>query len=196
MEAMLDLVSARGYEAVSVGEVVARAGGDTAEFESLFSSKQDCAVAVLEEVAKENLREVRGAFDSQPSWPDSLRAAAYAHAGWIAANPAKLRFTLLEMVWASELTSAVRDNLFAEYIAMVDAGREVAPDPDAVPAQAAQSAVGAIAQVVAKNFASADDLFALVPEMMYLAVRPYLGEETARRELTTPRPAAQSRADL
>lgn len=190
MEAMLDIVFERGYEAVTIEEIAERAGGSRADFELCFPSKLACGVAILEELAESNRRAVRGAFDREPRWPDSLRAAAYAHLRWILDNPKKMRFGLLEMLWASELTSALRDDLFRAYIEMVDAGREVAPDPDSVPAYTAEGVVGSITQVVVRHLGEADapDLPALVPEMMYLAVKPYLGEEAARRELAIPPP--------
>jgi len=190
MEAMVALASERGYDAVEVADVAERAGGSLAEFESLFPSKLACAVAILEGIAESNLRAVRGAFDGEPAWPDSLRAAAYAHADWILANPEKMRFGLLETVWASELTGALRDHLFGQYVAMVDAGREAADDPDSIPASAALGVVGSITEVITRRLGEKQsrELIDLVPEMMYLAVRPYLGEEAARRELTIPRP--------
>ena len=151
MEAMLDLVFERGYDGVTVEEVADRAGGDLAEFQQFFPTKQACAVAVLEDLAENNLRTVRGAFDREERWPDSLRAAAYAHVRWILDNPKKMHFGLLETLWAGDMTSALRDNLFRAYIEMVDAGREVAPDPEAVPAYTAEGAVGSITQVVVRN---------------------------------------------
>jgi AcrR family transcriptional regulator len=189
MEAMVALSSERGYDAVSVADVAERAGGSVAGFENYFPSKLACTVAILEEIATSNLRAVRGAFDAEPAWPDSLRAAAYAHAEWILANPEKMRFGLLETVWASELTGALRDSLFGAYIAMIDAGREVAPDPDSIPAFTAEGVVGSITEVITRRLGQGKraELVELVPEMMYLAVRPYLGEEAARRELTAPR---------
>lgn len=195
MEAMLDLVFEHGYDGVTVEEIADRAGGDVADFEQHFPGKQGCAVAVLEGIAEDNLRAVRGAFDREPRWPDSLRAAAHAHARWILENPKKMRFGLLETLWAGEMTSALRDSLFRAYIEMVDAGREAAPDPDAIPAYTAEGVVGSITQVVVRNMGRADggDLLSQVPEMMYLAVRPYLGEEVARRELTLPPPEAGRR---
>lgn len=187
---MLDLVFEHGYDGVAVEEITARAGGDLADFEQHFSGKQGCAVAVLEELAENNLRAVRGAFDRGGRWPDSLRAAAYAHVDWILENPKKMRFGLLETLWAGEMTSALRDNLFRSYVEMIDAGREVSPDPAAIPAYTAEGAVGSITQVVVRNMGkpAGGDLLSQVPEMMYLAVRPYLGEEVARRELTLPPP--------
>lgn len=194
----MELASERGYDDVSVAEVAARAGGSAADFESHFASKLACAVAILEGIAESNLRAVRGAFDAEPSWPDSLRAAAYAHAEWILANPEKMRFGLLETLWASELTGALRDSLFGEYVAMIDAGREVAPDPGSIPAFAAEGAVGSITEVITRRLGHGrlEEMLKLVPEMMYLAVRPYLGEDAARRELTMPRPRSRSTVDL
>ena len=186
MQAMVDLSYERGYEAFDIEEIAARAGGSRAGFEALFPSKQACAVAALEELAESNLRAVQGAFRSRPTWPDSLRAAAYAHVDWILDNPKKMRFGVLETLWAGELASALREHLFGSYVAMIDAGREVAPDPEAIPAYTAEGVVGAITQVVVKNVSGRgqQDLASLVPEMMYLAVRPYLGEEVAKAELT------------
>ncbi|HET7507109.1 MAG TPA: TetR/AcrR family transcriptional regulator [Solirubrobacterales bacterium] len=187
---MLDLVYEQGYDAVGLDQIAARAGGGVADFEAHFATKQGCAVAVLEELAENNLCAVRGAFDREERWPDTLRAAAYAHVRWILDNPKKMRFGLLETLWAGEMTSALRDHLFGAYIEMVDAGREVAPDPAAVPAYTAEGVVGAITQVVVKYMGKPDggDLASQVPEMMYLAVRPYLGEEEARKELAIPPP--------
>jgi len=190
-EAIVDLAFEHGYEQIAVAEIAARAGGDEADFETHFGSKQECAVAALEEMIASNKRAVRTAFESEDRWPDSLRAAAYAQARWIVENPRKTRFGMLETLWASELTGALRDQLFGEYVAMVDAGRAVAPDPDSVPELTAESVIGSVAQATTR-FSEAigeRDPIAAVPEMMYLAVRPYLGEEAARRELTIPPPS-------
>jgi hypothetical protein len=151
-------------------------------------------VGKLEGLIADNQRIVRAAFESEERWPDSLRAGAYAQARWIADHPEEVRFMMLETLWASELAGALRDQFLAEYTAMIDAGRAVAPDPAAVPPMAAESVIGAIIQVLGRYSSGQDgerpDPVAAVPEMMYLAVRPYLGEEAARRELTMPVPTS------
>lgn len=199
MEAMLDLVFEHGYDGVTVEAIAAGAGGDVGDFERHFPGKRECSVAILEELAENNARVVRDAFEREPSWPDSLRAAAYAHVRWLLDNPKKVRFGLIEVQLAGETPTALRDNLFRAYIEMVDAGREVAPDPEAIPASTAEGVVGAITQVVVRNLGKPEeaDPFSQVPEMMYLAVKPYLGEEAARRELTIPPPESRRpQADL
>ena len=72
-EALVDLTFERGYEALTVAEIVARAEGSEAGFEAHFASKQECAVAALEAMIADNQRTVKGAFESEPRWPDSLR---------------------------------------------------------------------------------------------------------------------------
>ncbi|HWJ43015.1 MAG TPA: TetR/AcrR family transcriptional regulator [Solirubrobacterales bacterium] len=192
MEAMVDLACERGYDAVALADIAGRAGGGMAELEAVFPTEVACAVAVLEGIAESNLRVLRRAFAGEPAWPDSLRAAAYAHAEWIVENPRKMHFGLLETVWASELTAALRDHLFAEYVAMIDAGRGAAQDPGSIPAHTAEGVVGSITVVIARRLGQerGGELVDLVPEMMYLAVRPYLGEEAARHELTLSPPQA------
>jgi hypothetical protein len=191
-DALVELAFDGDYETVTVEQIVAHAEGTRDEFEGAFESKQACAIAALSEIAEDNLRTIRKAFESEERWPDSLRTGAYAQARWIAENPSRVRFLMFETLWASELTGALRDQFLGEYTAMIDAGRDLAPDPGSVPPLAAVSVIGAITQTIARysNETLEGDPIAAVPEMMYLAVRPYLGEEAARRELTIPPPTA------
>jgi hypothetical protein len=184
-EALIELAFDSDYETVTVEQIVAVAKGTRDEFERIFGSKQACAIAAVSEITEDNLRVVQKAFESEEGWPDSLRTGAYAQARWVAENPKRVRFLMFETLWASELTGALRDQFLAGYTAMIDAGRGVAPDPESVPPLAAVSVIGAITQTIARysNETLEGDPIAAVPEMMYLAVRPYLGEEAARREL-------------
>ncbi|TMK57347.1 MAG: TetR/AcrR family transcriptional regulator [Actinobacteria bacterium] len=190
MQAMVDLAFERDYEEVTIEEIAARAGGTVEDFEAAFGSKEDCALTLVEEGWVENMRLVRGAFDAEERWPDSLRAAAYAHARWLVENPRLAHFGINELLRAGEKANVLREQIINSYLEMVEAGREFAEAPDSVPASTAESVVGAIAGLMARNSERSEprDPVAAVPEMMYLAVRPYLGEEAARRELTIPPP--------
>jgi AcrR family transcriptional regulator len=190
MKAIVDLTIDKGFENVTVEMVVERAGGSVADFEAVFSSMEDCAMTVFAEEAAENMRQVREAYDREAQWPDSLRAAAYAHARWIAENPKLTRFGTLELLWTSETASALRDRIIGGYVAMVDAGREVAENPESIPTLTAESIAGSIKELMARNSDKIEerDPGSAVPVIMYLAVRPYLGEAAAQRELTIPPP--------
>jgi AcrR family transcriptional regulator len=195
MRAMLDLTYERGYDAVSVEDIVERAGATRRDFSAIFASKEYCAVAVLDELANDSLQMVQAAYDREAQWPDSLRAAAHAMARWIVENPKGVRFGMVDMLWAGELAKATRDSFFRHYSRMVDGGRAVAKDPESIPPFTAEGTIGSISEMLARRVqrGQADNPYDFIPELMYLAVLPYLGEEAARRELTMPAPEQATR---
>jgi AcrR family transcriptional regulator len=196
MDAMLDLAFEQGYEAVSVEQIAERAGARQEDFSGIFASKEDCAIAILEDLANDSLRTVREAYDGQAQWPDSLRAAAYAKARWMVENPKWVRFGMVEMQWASEMTKAIRDSFYRHYSGLIDGGRAVANDPESVPAFTAEGTIGSITGMLSRRLqrGQIDNPYEFVPELMYLAVLPYLGEAAARRELTMPAPEPVARS--
>jgi AcrR family transcriptional regulator len=188
-EAMLDLVCSQGYDDTTVNAVVERAGATGSEFDRLFGSKEECAIAVFDRFMEDFNRDVERAFESEPSWPDNLRAAAYAAARYQEDHPRELRFGAIGMLWASELAQTRRELAFQNFISMVDAGRALAPHPDLVPQHAAERVIGSIAKMITKRAQRGRvSPQKFVPELMYLAVLPYLGPEAAARELTMPPP--------
>jgi AcrR family transcriptional regulator len=189
LEAMLDLVAARGYDECTVASVCERAGATRSEFDRLFGSKEECAVAVFDRFMEDFNRDVESAFEAEPVWPDSLRAAAYAAARYQEEHPRELKFGALGMLWASELMQTRRELAFRNFIRMVDAGRALAPDPDLVEDATAERVIGSIAGMITRRTQEGPvSPRKFVPELMFLAVLPYLGEEVAARELVIPPP--------
>jgi AcrR family transcriptional regulator len=190
-EAMLELVYSQGYEATSVEEVLERGNASREEFDRLFASKEECAIAVFDHFMGDFEREIGAAYEAEEGWPDSLRAAAYAVAAWMLENPRGMRFGTVEMLWVSELAQARREAGFQTFIGMIDAGRDRALDPDSIPPYTAETIIGSVAEILTKRLQGGEfDPYALVPELMYLAVLPYLGAEAAARELAMPAPPA------
>jgi AcrR family transcriptional regulator len=191
MQAMLELAYRDGYPAVTIEGMLEEAGVSREDFDANFESKEDCAVAVLTELASSNLRSARAAYDREERWPDSLRSAAYATAEWMVANPAKVRFGAVDMLMAGEMTKAVREEFLHRLGLMIDGGRAVAENPEDVPASTPEAIIGTIVEMVGRRVQQGGGLgnpAEFVPEIMYLAVLPYLGEDAARRELEIPPP--------
>jgi AcrR family transcriptional regulator len=189
--AIVDVIIERGYEAARVEEAIERAGITREEFDRRFEGKEDCVLKTYEAYIAHFERTVQFAFDSQPAWPASLRAAAYAASEWMANNPNQMRFGAVEVLAAeSEMVRVRREEVARFCVDLVDAGRAVAPDPEAVPESAAMMAIGSILQMLTSRLERETEVdpVAATPDLMYIAVRPYLGEEIARAELTAPRP--------
>jgi AcrR family transcriptional regulator len=182
--ALLELACERGYPALTVAEVSERAGVSEAQFRAHFGSLEECALALFDEIEAEFESRIASGYRSEPEWPDSLRAASYAVAGWIEESPREARFASVEMLWVGELAQARREASIQQFIGLIDAGRAVASEPDSIPAATAESVIGSIAALVTKRLQGGElEPRALVPELMCIAVRPYLGKEAAEREL-------------
>jgi AcrR family transcriptional regulator len=190
-EATLDLITSIGYEAVDADEIARRAGIEREEFDSMFPSKEACAIAVFDQFLADFVATARAAYESEAVWPDSLRAAAYAVAEWMLAHPREVRFGTVEMLWGGEMAQAKREAGFQVFVELVDGGRERAADPTAVPAFTAEGVIGSMAEMMTKRLQKKGEIAEpqeFIAPMMYLAVLPYLGEEAAARELTMPPP--------
>jgi AcrR family transcriptional regulator len=189
--ALFAAIREHGYEAVSVDQLSTRGGISRQEFDRNFEGKADLTLRAFE-AHSENFKERAGrAFAGAPTWPDSLRAAAYETARWIRDNPEGAWFGMVGSLDAPDRVLLHREETFKWAATLVDAGRAVAPDPEAVPAAAPLIAIGAIVETLRRQQEGTlpEDVVEAVPKMMYAAVRPYLGEAAARRELTVPPPA-------
>jgi AcrR family transcriptional regulator len=191
--AVIEVVVERGYGEASVEEIVTRAGVPREEFEHHFADKADAVLRVIESCIDDFKRCIGRAYMSAPAWPDNLRAAAYELISWIEDHPYAYRFGMVRILEAGEMARLRREELFTWCAAMVDAGREAAPDPAAVPAAAPMLAIGRVVEILTRHAGGVLDADpgATLPELMYAVVRPYLGEDAARAELSMPPPGRQ-----
>jgi len=189
LEAMLDLSVAQGYEHVSVDAILESAGASPTDFEADFTSLEDCALQLADHFAEPFRRRIEAAYESEELWPDSLRTASYEGAEWIVEHPREVRFGAVEMLKAGELARVRREAVFMSFAPMIDAGRERCPDPASAPDLVGARAIGSLAEILTKELRHGPaEPHKFVPQLMYLAVLPYLGPEVAAAELRIPPP--------
>lgn len=198
-DAVITTIRARGYGEARVEEFVSRAGITRAEFDLRFGGKEEVTRLLIEAHLDRFLERVGGAYGGVPDWPANLRAAAYETARYLEENPDMTWFMLVGVLEADDMARARRDQIFGWAAGLIDAGREVAADPDSVPRSAPLMAVGAIVETLRRHHAEGArvDVAENLPWLMYAAVRPYLGEEAARAELTieVPRDLRRGRVE-
>lgn len=196
-EATLDLVSECGYEGVTVDEVVARAGVGRPDFERLFAGREQLYVSLFEQLAGEFEDDVLTAFRAHDAWRDSLRACAYAAARWLRDHPREIGFGVFQMLAAGDLAQVHRESQLQRMVDLIDLGRQELDDPDSMGRGVAEGVIGSIYGLLVKELQDGDGVAAAegyVPEMMYLAVRPYLGHDVAREELSIPPPPERAKS--
>lgn len=189
--AVVEVVNERGYELADVAAFAARAGVTAAEFDRHFADKGDAVLRMLEASIADFRARVGAAYEAGGGWPDRLRAAGHETARWILGNPELTRFAIVSTVPAGDMARARREELYLWGASLIDAGRPLAADPGAVPRRAGILAIGAVVEELRRRQEGSlhGDVVAAVPRLMYGAVRPYLGEAAARRELELPPPA-------
>jgi AcrR family transcriptional regulator len=183
--AVMAVVREQGYEGASLAEIARRAGTSRAALGRRFAGKADLVLAVMDANMADFRARVDAAFAGEPSWPDNLRAAGWELVRWIGENPESVWFDTVGVRGAGDMVRVRREELFRWGTGLIDAGRPLAPDPDAVPRSTPVMVVGSVVEALRREVEGSlsGDGATSVPKMMYAAVRPYLGEEAARAEL-------------
>jgi AcrR family transcriptional regulator len=195
-EAVLDLVFEHGCDGTSAEMVIERAEVEPGDFERDCGDIEGCFLKIYLETNDQFQTSVEAGWGTGDVWRDSLRGAAYAAARFLRDRPREVRFNAIQVFRAGDVALAERDRYHQLLVGYVDAGRQELDDPDSISRSVAEGVVGSIVativrEVLARGDASHAEEF--VPELMYIAVRPYLGEAAAHEELSLrPRAPAKS----
>jgi AcrR family transcriptional regulator len=198
VEALIEIAAERGYAETTIELILDRAGLDRPAFDRHFRGKYDCFLTAWQEINEGCMREMLEAFNSQEEWPDRLRAVACEIVDNLRHDPNRASFAV-EVLSAGDAARARRDMTMRVIASLIDAGRNEMDDPESVPHTTAEALAGsAYGQVYAKVVrGEADELPALVPQLMSAAVMPYLGVEAGLAELTRGfDPPARYRRDV
>lgn len=198
VEALIEIAAERGYAETTIEAVLEHAGLERPAFDRHFRGKYDCFLSAWQEMNEFCMREMLEAYNSEEEWPDRLRAVACEVVESLCNDPSRASFAV-EVLAAGDAARARRDMTMRVIASLIDAGRNEMNDPESVPHTTAEALAGsAYGQVYAKVVRGrADELPALVPQLMSAAVMPYLGMNAALAELSRGfQPRARYRRDV
>lgn len=185
LASMIKTVTEIGYNALTVQNVLGRAGISRPTFYEQFDDKEDCFLAAFDASAKQMRERIEAALaEGGPTWRDQLRSGIAELLRFIAEEPEAARTVIVEARASSSAGLQRRDQLLDHFAACIDA--LVREDLDEAPsAIAAAGVVGGIESVLYARLQKeeTDDLDALLPSLMYFAVLAYAGQEAAGEEL-------------
>jgi AcrR family transcriptional regulator len=185
LAAMVSVATELGYRALTVQNVLTRAGVSRPTFYEHFEDKEDCFLAAFDAAAK-RLRERVGeaAATDGADWRERLRAALTGLVRFVAEEPEAARTAIVEARASSAAGLRRRDELLDSFACCIDdmVRAELDEPPSAI---AAAGVVGGIESVLYARLQKghAGDLEELVPSLMYFAVLAYAGREAAADEL-------------
>lgn len=185
LAAMIDAVTEIGYNALTVQNVLSRAGISRPTFYEQFDDKEDCFLAAFDAAAGRMRDQVETVVaDAGPGWRDQLRSGIAEVLRFIAEEPKEARTVIVEARASSPAGLRRRDDLLDRFAGCIDTlVREALDEPPS--AIAAAGVVGGIESVLYARLqkGQTEDLDALLPSLMYFAVLAYAGREAAGEEL-------------
>jgi AcrR family transcriptional regulator len=181
LEAAARVTAARGYEATTVADILGEAGVGRETFYELFEDRRACVLAAHRELLDDLVGHVRIAYEGPGEWVERCRATLRVLLEWFAADPALGRFLLVEPAAVGPEFHAIFQAGFDRFVEVIDAGLDE-DLPDSQPLPATSLAVGvAISRVYGEVAAGRTArLPALLPQLTYETLVPFLGEAAAR----------------
>ena len=145
--AMIELVSERGFGAVTVRELVRLARVSTHTFYEHFQDKETCFLCVYELIVQRSARRVGAAQQDSHDWRERLQLALCAFAGGIASEPQAARLALVEAFAGGPAALERMGHAEATFEAMIEQSFARAPDGIVAPPLVVKGIVAGVHRV-------------------------------------------------
>jgi AcrR family transcriptional regulator len=182
LAAVAAAVAERGYAALTVEDVVARAGVSRRTFYDQFAGKRDAFFAAYDASVQQAMLAAGTGFASSEHWPEQVRRGLDAFLAFLAEEEAFTRMAVLEMPLAGEQGHERHLAGRAGFELFLAPGAAMAGAP--VPAMMAKTVGSGIFELIHARVARGctHELMELLPACVYHCTAPYLGLEAAVRE--------------
>lgn len=181
--ALAEETMAKGYRAVTVADIVRRAGIARNTFYENFSSKEDCFLAAQKYAVDEALRRVVEAAGSVESWPARVNAGLSAFLAAVASEPALARTCFVESLSAGPASIERYEQSLQAFIPLFRVGRKVSPQGEQLPETLEETIVGGIFWIIYQRITAGEteQIEQLLPQLVEFSLTPYVGSEAAKR---------------
>ncbi len=186
LAAMADCCAAEGYEETTIAAVIDRAGLPRESFAAHFESKEDCALAALNKIVSETLAVV-ATTAGKGTEPERRVAQIRAILELMSARAGFARLGYIEArLGGTERMYDTYESAVHVLALMMEQLEGAVPQP---PVRAARAALGGAEAVVRRELAAGNPgaLPALLPDFVYAALVPFVGQREALRQSTLAR---------
>jgi AcrR family transcriptional regulator len=185
LDAVADVVSFKGYVAMSVEDIVSAAGVSRRTFYDNFKSKEEAFLAAFDAVGGELIRRVSVTYDASPRFADGVISGLRAFLEFAASEPRYADMCMVEVLAAGPAAIGRRNLVMSALAKLLHRGAQTVPNGIQPPELTAETVVGGVYEVVYSRVlqGSATELPALLPDLAYSMMLPYLGHYEAAREV-------------
>lgn len=174
--------SERGYRAVTVADIVRRAGIARSTFYENFNSKEDCFLAAQQHAMSAALEEVVAVAGEVDDRPRRIEAGLAAFLAYVAREPALARTCMVEALAAGPRSVQYYEESLQAFVSLFRLGRSVSPHGADLPETLEEALIGGIFWILYQRLSVAEAIHVeeLLPELVEFALTPYIGAEAAR----------------
>jgi AcrR family transcriptional regulator len=181
LNGVVEAVAEHGYNATTIARITAAAKISRRTFYEYFEGKEDCFLAAYEMIEAHVLDSMLAAPGAGEPWPERTRARLAALLDVLARDAAVSRCFLVEPLAAGGEVAA----RYREAMQLLAATLRPEPPPTELDMEVRdQALIGGIATLIVRrlNTGGAQRLPELLPDLVELALAPYLGREEAKRQ--------------
>jgi len=183
-QAMIKVVSERGYPETRVVDVIGVAGVSRKTFYELFDSKEDCFLAAYDVLLENLLEQATDAFDSKAdaSWAERICAALDLLLAHLSRHPDEARFAIVEVLAAGPKALARRDAALRQFTGFLESGRSQSTVD--LPGITSVAIAGGVNELLYSEIlhGAVTRLPSRLPDLMFWITLPFLGAEGAAAE--------------
>jgi AcrR family transcriptional regulator len=144
---MIELVGERGFAVTTVADVIERAGVSRKTFYEHFENREQCFLAIYDEIVAKGLARVRDASSAPSDLAGQFGAGLRVLAEHAARFPAVMRFVLVEPAALGLIGVTRRERLLADYEAILRSSLGVAPRPGPIANPMLRGVIGGVLKV-------------------------------------------------
>ena len=191
LDAVAQLSAETGYANMTVNAIADRAAVSLQAFYEHFADKEDAFLVAYEVGHSKSLALVERAHDAAANWPSSVRAGITTLLEFLATEPAFAHMALVDALIATPRTADRANKGIVQYLELLAPGFDEAPNTGKPPATTLEAIAGGIFELCLTYTARGhvSDLTELAPWLVYFALAPFVGTETAGR-VACERPSA------
>lgn len=193
MAGMLDAIGEQGYVATSVADVLSRAGVSRRTFYEHFSDKEDCFLQAYDHVIGIATEAIRDSVSDLTDWQAAVRRGLELLLVTVAAHPRFARACIVEILAVGPEGMRHRDAAMEPFQRLFEAGHAaVAGTGTPLPSTVPETLVGGILETITARVmrGEADQVPALLDDLLYWALVPFVGPEVAAEQVDRTAAAA------
>jgi AcrR family transcriptional regulator len=178
LRAVAAVVAEKGYPAMTVGDIAARASISLSTFYANFSDKEEAMLAAVDSGSAQMLATTLPAFRRAPDWAHAVRGAFGSMFAFCAAEPEYTTLGAIDVYAAGRRAMEQRDRVMEGMEALLVPGYERNPDASPIAGEAIGGAIYSMIYDQIKR-GGAESMQEIAPLATYITLTPFVGVEEA-----------------